>query len=91
MLIDCRKLLLLEPQVSILIFRGPDNMVTTPIYNLLYAFDVQLSFVLNLMPAKFEGMVEENPMINEFFYNNFNDFIDKLYLSTNYYLNVSPN
>lgn len=80
--------LFLNPNVPLLIFRGPNNMVTTSTFNLLYAFDVQISFIMNLLPGLMQDMVEDNPIIMEFFYNNFNSFIDKLYLSTNYYLKV---
>jgi len=81
--------LFLDPQVPLLIFRGPDNMVTTSVFNLLYAIDVQISFVLNLLPGGMTDMVETNPMIMAFVYNNFNQFIDNLYLSTNYYIDVT--
>ena len=80
--------LFLLPKVPILIFRGPNNMTTNYLYNLLYAFNVQVSFILNLIPGGLDSMVESNPFIIEFFYNNFNKFIELLNQSATYYIEV---
>ena len=52
-----------SPLVEIRLIRGPDNQIDISKYNLLYAYNIQLSFLLNLLPSGLENMYDNYQMI----------------------------
>jgi len=71
--------------VATQIIRGKNYKKIISNYNLLYSYNVQLSYLLNLIPQGYEEISDANPLIIVYIYNNFNEFLFNMYKSTGYY------